>query len=121
MTTPSSSEGFGRATTQTTTQAADPAVDQAQAAARPGLPTRPGQTGGPARRVRPHKKIVRFTLDLEFQQHFFLRSFGLTHGIDGAKVCRALLTRLETDPFFAESILDDVFGLEDDGTDTETA
>jgi hypothetical protein len=84
------------------------------APARLGLPTRPGAVGRAGRRVRPAKDLVRFTLDLDRQQHLFLRMFALQHGIEASKVCRELLTQLESNPDLAELVLDGLLGVYDD-------
>ena len=81
-----------------------------------GVPADPsgGAVGRAGRRRTPVKENVRFTLDLDRKQHMELRMFGLQHGIEAAKVCRALLKRLSTDPVLANQVLDDLFGVDDD-------
>ena len=49
-------------------------------------------------------KRVRFTLDLQPQQHKFLKRFALEADADASAVVRALLARLEEDEALAESI-----------------
>lgn len=63
------------------------------------------QPGGP-------RKVVRFTLDLEQQQHQFLKLFSYQHGLVGSKVMRTMLYLLEADPAFAQRVLSEVYAEE---------
>ena len=59
---------------------------------------------GPApMRPRPPKP-VRFTLDLNREQHHFLKRFALDSDADASAVVRALLTRLQDDPELARQV-----------------
>jgi hypothetical protein len=55
------------------------------------------------------RRIVRFSLDLEEQQRNYVRLFALKNGINASVVMRALLFKLETDPDFANEIIDLIF------------
>lgn len=55
------------------------------------------------------RRIVRFSLDLEEQQRNFVRLFALKNGINASVVMRAMLFKLETDPDFANEIIDLIF------------
>lgn len=72
-------------------------------------PTRPGAASRKARRPRAPRKVTRFTLDLEHQQHLALRTFALVNGIEAAPVLRTLIYLLESDPTLADRVLDELF------------
>jgi hypothetical protein len=55
------------------------------------------------------RRIVRFSLDLEEQQRNYVRLFALKNGINASVVMRAMLFKLETDPDFANEIIDLIF------------
>lgn len=55
------------------------------------------------------RRIVRFSLDLEEQQRNYMRLFALKNGINASVVMRAMLFKLETDPEFANEIIDLIF------------
>jgi hypothetical protein len=55
------------------------------------------------------RRIVRFSLDLEEQQRNYVRLFALKNGINASVVMRAMLFKLETDPEFANEIIDLIF------------
>ena len=55
------------------------------------------------------RRIVRFSLDLEEQQRNFVRLFALKNHINASVVMRAMLFKLETDPSFANEIIDLIF------------
>lgn len=55
------------------------------------------------------RRIVRFSLDLEEQQRNYVRLFALKNGINASVVMRAMLFKLETDPSFANEIIDLIF------------
>lgn len=46
---------------------------------------------------QPEKTTVRFTLDLEKEQHRMLKSFALSNDVKASVVLRVLLKRLEED------------------------
>ena len=66
----------------------------------PGAALAPGPA---AMRPRPPKP-VRFTLDLNREQHHFLKRFALDSDADASAVVRALLTRLQDDPELARQV-----------------
>lgn len=55
------------------------------------------------------RRIVRFSLDLEEQQRNYVRMFALKNNINASVVMRAMLFKLETDPSFANEIIDLIF------------
>jgi hypothetical protein len=57
---------------------------------------------------RPPKPI-RFTLDLNRQQHGFLKEFALAAEVDAARVMRALLDELRSDKDLAQRIRERVW------------
>lgn len=73
------------------------------------------------------RRIVRFSLDLEEQQRNFVRLFALKNEINASVVMRAMIHRLETDPLFANEIIDLIFYVpeeeleEEDFTEAYTA
>jgi hypothetical protein len=65
----------------------------------------PAQTDGRRAVLLPQSgKRVRFTLDLNPQQHKFLKRFALEAETDASAVVRALLAHLEEDEAMAELI-----------------
>jgi hypothetical protein len=65
----------------------------------------PGQTDGRRAVLLPQSgKRVRFTLDLNPQQHKFLKLFALEADTDASAVVRALLAHLEEHEALAESV-----------------
>jgi hypothetical protein len=57
----------------------------------------------------PERKVIRFTLDLDFEQHKFLKLFSLENGVQSSVVMRTLLLKLETDKKLREKILNMIF------------
>lgn len=57
----------------------------------------------------PDRKVIRFTLDLDFEQHKFLKLFSLENGVQSSVVMRTLLLKLETDKKLREKILNMIF------------
>jgi hypothetical protein len=57
------------------------------------------------------RSIVRFSLDLEAEQKNFLKLFALKGGINSSVVMRAMIYVLETDPTFANRIIDLIFSV----------
>lgn len=57
------------------------------------------------------RRIVRFSLDLEAEQRNFVRLFALKNGINASVVMRAMIYVLETDPEFANQIIDLIFSV----------
>jgi hypothetical protein len=72
-------------------------TDDAVPAPVAGLPTtRPAVASRKARRpAGGARKVTRYTLDLEVQQHKFLRWFAIDNEIEASKVMRGLLYLLE--------------------------
>lgn len=65
------------------------------------------------------RRIVRFSLDLEAEQRNFVRLFALKNGINASVVMRAMLYRLETDPIFANQVIDLIFSVPEEEVDEE--
>lgn len=65
------------------------------------------------------RRIVRFSLDLEEQQRNFVRLFALKNGINASVVMRAMCFKLETDPEFANEIIDLIFYVPEEEVDEE--
>jgi len=57
------------------------------------------------------RPIRRLSLDLETEQHSFAKLFALKNDINVSVVMRAMLFRLETDPVFANEIIDLIFSV----------
>jgi hypothetical protein len=55
------------------------------------------------------RKVIRFTLDLDFEQHKFLKLFSLENGVQSSVVMRTLLFKLETDKKLREKLLNMIF------------
>ena len=53
---------------------------------------------------RPSSPVQRFTINLPKAQHRFIRQFALAHDSDVSAIIRLLLSRIESDPVFAEDI-----------------
>lgn len=87
--------------------------------------TRPVRAPRRATGARGTKKVTRYTLDLDGQQHLFLRMFALQNEVDASKVMRTLLYFLESDQDLANRVLDEIFGAElgdepDEGDEADT-
>lgn len=100
MTKPKASDVLGRmraATTRekpvSTAPAAEP-QEQATQEEAPALPSRP-----------PRVRRVRYTLDLEPEQHKNLKRFALEADADASEVMRALLVLLQTDTGVRNAVL----------------
>jgi hypothetical protein len=65
------------------------------------------------------RRIVRFSLDLEAEQKNFVRLFALKNGINASVVMRALLYILETDPSFANRVIDLIFEVPEEEVETD--
>lgn len=65
------------------------------------------------------RRIVRFSLDLEAEQRNFVRLFALKNDINASVVMRAMLFVLETDPDFANRIIDLIFSVPEEEVETE--
>lgn len=81
-------------------------------------PTRPQTVSRHANRPRAARRVTRYTLDLDQEQHRFLRLFALQNGIQASLVMRALLYLLETDINIANRVIDEIYA--DDETPGET-
>jgi hypothetical protein len=75
--------------------------------------TRPAVASRKARRPKEPRKVTRYTLDLEAEQHMFLRLLAIQEGVEASKICRALLYLLEADPSLRERVLDEIFAADD--------
>lgn len=62
----------------------------------------------------PKAKTVRITLDLNQEQHRFLKFFSIQNGIPSAMTMRCLLYMLETDINLAQRVVDEIFADEDE-------
>lgn len=69
-------------------------------AAPPPVPAPAPLAGPPPRPPKP----VRFTLDLDWELHRFLKRFAVDTSTDAAAVMRALLARLRDDPELAQQV-----------------
>ena len=56
-------------------------------------------------------RVVRMSLDLDIQQKNFLRIFAAKNDISSAIVMRAMLYMLESDPDFANRVIDLIFSV----------
>ena len=54
-------------------------------------------------------KVIRFTLDLEEEQHRFLKLFAFDNEIKASPAMRTLLYLLETDINIATRVIDEIF------------
>ena len=59
------------------------------------------------------RRIVRFSLDLDVNQRNFVRMFALRSEVNASIVMRAMIYILETDPDFANRIIDTIFGVDE--------
>lgn len=57
----------------------------------------------------PERKVIRFTLDLDFEQHKYLKLFSLENSVQSSVVMRTLLLKLETDKKVREKLLNLIF------------
>lgn len=55
------------------------------------------------------KKPTRITLDLDGEQHRFLKLFSIEAGVQSSVLLRALLYCLETDEALANRVIDEIF------------
>lgn len=76
--------------------------------------TRPQVASRRATRSRVPRRVTRYTLDLEAEQHRFLRLFALQNGIQASLVMRALLYLLETDVNIANRVIDEIYSVPED-------
>ena len=70
------------------------------------------QAGGP-------RKVSRYTLDLEQNQHQFMKLFATHNNVSGSKIMRTMLYFLESDTEFADRVLNEVFAEDGNATDSE--
>lgn len=59
------------------------------------------------------RRIVRFSLDLDVNQRNFIRMFALRNEISASIVMRALIHELESDPDFANKVIDVIYSVPD--------
>ena len=71
--------------------------------ARPTAPA-PGPTAPSAPSESSLSHIQRFTINLPKAQHRFIRQFALASDTDVSTIIRLLLSRIESDPVFAEEV-----------------
>lgn len=71
--------------------------------------TRPRAVTKNADRSVAQRRIVRFTLDLDREQHNYLKSFAGVNGVKAALVLRALLALMEASPSLAQGVIDSIF------------
>lgn len=76
-------------------------------------PTRPAIAPRRARRATAQRKVTRYTLDLETEQHMFLRLFSIQNQTEASRVCRTLLYLLESDPTLQQRVYDELFAEDD--------
>ena len=76
------------------------------AGARPNPP--PAQSSRPASEAgtsdRQSSQVQRFTINLPKAQHRYIRQFALANDSDVSTIIRLLLSRIESDPVFAEDV-----------------
>lgn len=77
-------------------------------------PTRPAVASHRARRPRQPRKVTRFTLDLEANQHTFLRLYAISNNTESSRVMRCLLWLLEADESLQQRVYDELFADEDE-------
>jgi hypothetical protein len=82
-------------------------------------PTRPQNVSRHSDRPRTVRRVTRYTLDLDQEQHRFLRLFALQNGVQASLVMRSLLFMLETDINVANRVIDLIFN-EDDNSEELT-
>lgn len=56
-----------------------------------------------------NRKTTRITLDLDPEQHRFLKLFSVENGIQSSVILRALLYCLEIDEKLANKVIDEIF------------
>lgn len=82
-------------------------------------PTRPTNVTRTTSRAKTDRRVLRFTVDLEREQHNFLRFFAINNGINASVVIRTLLFELETNRELAQQIIDTIFGGEEEDSENE--
>ena len=90
-----------------TPKASDLAARLAATAAgiRPNPPTaEPARPHPEAPNDRHPSQVQRFTINLPKDQHRFIRQFALASDSDVSTIIRLLLSRIESDPVFAEDV-----------------
>lgn len=55
------------------------------------------------------RKTIRFSVDLDSDQHKFLKLFSMENGIQSSVIMRALIYQLEIDEELANRIIDEIF------------
>ncbi|MBC9705820.1 MAG: hypothetical protein H9W81_12785 [Enterococcus sp.] len=55
------------------------------------------------------RETVRFTLDLDPEQHRFLKLYSLENGVKASVILRALVYLLEVDETIANRVIDEIF------------
>lgn len=93
-------------------ETAAPAGDSADVYA--AAATRPAVASHRARRPKAPRKVTRYTLDLEANQHTYLRLFAISNGVEASKVMRCLLWLLEADESLQQRVYDELFADDDE-------
>lgn len=55
------------------------------------------------------RKTIRFSVDLDTDQHRFLKLFSSENGIQSSIIMRALIYQLEVDEDLANRVIDEIF------------
>lgn len=55
------------------------------------------------------RKTIRFSVDLDTDQHKFLKLFSNENGIQSSIIMRALIYQLEVDEELANRVIDEIF------------
>lgn len=71
--------------------------------------TRPSVAPRQARHAAGTRRVTRYTLDLEAEQHKFLRMYAVSHDVEASKVMRTLLFLLEADQSLSKRVLQEIF------------
>lgn len=59
--------------------------------------------------VEIKRETVRFTLDLDPEQHRFLKLYSLENGVKASVILRALVYLLEVDEAISNRVIDEIF------------
>lgn len=56
-----------------------------------------------------HRSTIRFSVDLDPEQHKFLKLFSIENGIQASVIMRALIYQLEVNEELANRVIDEIF------------